>query len=168
VNRNINIIDTTYTHYVGFSYIYVCIIYTGKLERPSVAFNAHHVADVNLDEANERIVFDTVITNEGSGYDSSTGIFTAPVGGMYQFTVHICTDTSKYSYIGIVHADNIFAKKYQYASGNPYCSSVGGVIRVNSGEQVWVQSTSSASNRQLNDSSGSSRMNIFYGMLINS
>ncbi|XP_060572182.1 uncharacterized protein LOC132730312 [Ruditapes philippinarum] len=91
----------------------------GKLERPSVAFNAHHVADVNLDEANERIVFDTVITNEGSGYDSSTGIFTAPVGGMYQFNVHICTHSSKFSYIGIVHADNIFAKKFQYASGNP-------------------------------------------------
>lgn len=35
------------------------------------------------------IVFDKVITNEGSGYDSTTGKFTAPVNGTYQFNVVI-------------------------------------------------------------------------------
>lgn len=33
------------------------------------------------------IVFDRVVTNVGSGYEPSTGRFTAPVNGTYQFNV---------------------------------------------------------------------------------
>lgn len=33
------------------------------------------------------IVFDSIITNIGHGYDATTGRFTAPVNGTYQFNV---------------------------------------------------------------------------------
>ncbi|XP_060588238.1 complement C1q-like protein 4, partial [Ruditapes philippinarum] len=33
--------------------------------------------------------FTTVITNEGSGFDTSTGRFTCPVSGLYYFSLHI-------------------------------------------------------------------------------
>lgn len=32
-----------------------------------------------------RVAFDTVVLNQGLGYDASTGIFTVPVGGIYVF-----------------------------------------------------------------------------------
>ena len=35
------------------------------------------------------IVFDRVVTNVGSGYEPSTGRFTAPVSATYQFNVTI-------------------------------------------------------------------------------
>ncbi|XP_060596404.1 uncharacterized protein LOC132750436 [Ruditapes philippinarum] len=63
----------------------------GKLERPPIAFHAHHVEDLVLDTADEIIIFTKSVINEGTGYDTSTGIFTAPVGGLYQFDVHTCT-----------------------------------------------------------------------------
>lgn len=33
----------------------------------------------------EVLVFSDVITNEGQGYNDTTGIFTAPKGGLYAF-----------------------------------------------------------------------------------
>ncbi|XP_060589334.1 complement C1q tumor necrosis factor-related protein 3-like isoform X1 [Ruditapes philippinarum] len=139
----------------------------GKYERPTVAFCVHGVTDVLLDESNEVIVFKSIITNEGAGYDSSTGIFTAPVGGLYQFAVHLCTPISYYTYVGIVHTGNVIVKDYIHGVGNnALCSSVGGVVRVESGEQVWVQSLSTSSNRKLMDDGN--RMNTFLGILTDS
>ncbi|XP_060589335.1 complement C1q tumor necrosis factor-related protein 3-like isoform X2 [Ruditapes philippinarum] len=138
-----------------------------KYERPTVAFCVHGVTDVLLDESNEVIVFKSIITNEGAGYDSSTGIFTAPVGGLYQFAVHLCTPISYYTYVGIVHTGNVIVKDYIHGVGNnALCSSVGGVVRVESGEQVWVQSLSTSSNRKLMDDGN--RMNTFLGILTDS
>ncbi|XP_060572184.1 adiponectin-like [Ruditapes philippinarum] len=139
----------------------------GKYERPTVAFCVHKVTDVLLDTSNEVIVFNSIITNEGSGYDTSTGIFTAPVAGLYQFAVHLCTPISYYTYVGIYHEGKIIVKDYIHGVGqHAMCNSVGGVVRVESGEQVWVQSRSAGSNRKLTDDN--SRMNTFFGILIDS
>ncbi|XP_060605462.1 heavy metal-binding protein HIP-like, partial [Ruditapes philippinarum] len=74
----------------------------GKLERPSIAFHAHHVANLVLDTTDEIVIFTKILINEGTGYDTSTGIFTAPVGGLYQFSVHTCVYVGKYAFIGLV------------------------------------------------------------------
>ncbi|XP_053372692.1 complement C1q and tumor necrosis factor-related protein 9A-like [Mercenaria mercenaria] len=135
-----------------------------KMAQPSVAFYAHHVTETTLDKTDQIIVFDSVLTNEGSGYDTSTGIFTAPVEGMYQFTVHICTYSGKYSFIGLVLADKVIASTSNFASNSYTCNSVGAIARVKSGEQVWVKCTSPAFNRELRDDSH--RMNTFSGIMM--
>lgn len=37
----------------------------------------------------QRVIFDHVITNEGSGYNVSTGVFTAPFNGTYFFILTV-------------------------------------------------------------------------------
>ncbi len=37
--------------------------------------------------ATDTIIFDNVIVNDGAGYNGATGVFTAPTGGFYEFTV---------------------------------------------------------------------------------
>ncbi|XP_060561194.1 heavy metal-binding protein HIP-like [Ruditapes philippinarum] len=137
----------------------------GKLERPPIAFHAHHVADLLLDITDEIIIFTKSLINEGIGYDTSTGIFTAPVGGLFQFSVHTCAYYAKFAYIGLVLGGQVIAADSNYDKDYYTCSTVGAIIRVKSGEKVWVKSTSSSSNRRLFQDSY--RMNTFSGVLVN-
>ncbi|XP_060597396.1 heavy metal-binding protein HIP-like [Ruditapes philippinarum] len=137
----------------------------GKLERPPIAFHAHHVTNLVLDTSDEIVIFTKSVINEGTGYDTSTGIFTAPVGGLYQFDVHICALNGNYAFIGLLLEGKIIALDSSYAESYYTCSTFGAIVRVRSGEKVWVKSTSSASNRQLGQDSV--RMNTFSGVLVN-
>ena len=43
----------------------------------------------------DTIIFPDIILNLGEAYNSDTGVFTAPYGGIYLFTVQLCVDNSK-------------------------------------------------------------------------
>ncbi|XP_060573146.1 complement C1q-like protein 2 isoform X3 [Ruditapes philippinarum] len=109
--------------------------------QPSVAFHVHNVNDLVLDTNNEVLVFESIITNEGSGYDKSTGIFTAPIEGTYFFTVHVCTANSKYSPIGLVLDSTFVARSINFDKDTYTCGSVSAIVKIKSGGQVWVAST---------------------------
>ena len=40
------------------------------------------------------VVFDTVMLNQGSHYNNSTGIFTAPIAGLYSFSFNVLSDNN--------------------------------------------------------------------------
>ncbi|XP_060552788.1 complement C1q tumor necrosis factor-related protein 6-like [Ruditapes philippinarum] len=53
----------------------------------------------------ETLVFSSIMSNNGSAYDKTTGIFTAPVGGLYMFNLQLCITSDKYLYFEIVAND---------------------------------------------------------------
>ncbi|XP_060553464.1 heavy metal-binding protein HIP-like [Ruditapes philippinarum] len=53
----------------------------------TVAFN---VMDAVNYTGSETMKFSNIILNEGNAYNIETGIFTAPIDGIYQFNAHIC------------------------------------------------------------------------------
>ena len=73
----------------------------GQLEAPSEltmpnqpAFQAGGLASELVDlgtGTDHTIVFNTEVFDQGSDYDTSTGVFTAPVTGRYLFTAHLYT-----------------------------------------------------------------------------
>ncbi|XP_060577064.1 heavy metal-binding protein HIP-like [Ruditapes philippinarum] len=136
-----------------------------KLERPPIVFHAHHVADKLLDKTDEIIIFTKSVINEGTGYDTSTGIFTAPVGGLYQFSVHTCAYIGKYALIGLVLEGKVIAADMNYDKYYHTCNTVAAIVRVRSGEKVWVKSTASGSVHQLLQNADA--MNTFSGLLLN-
>jgi hypothetical protein len=123
------------------------------------------VTNLVLDTTNEIVIFTKSVINEGTGYDTSTGFFTAPVGGLYQFSVHTCVYQGKYAYIGLVFEGKVIGADMNYDKDHYTCSAFGAIARVKSGEKVWVKTTSSGSNRQLYQDSH--RMITFSGMLVN-
>lgn len=61
-------------------------------------------------KGDEKILFDEVLTNEGEGYDPSTGEFTVPVSGKYIVSVTIRAQFHKQVSAEIICNDKIVGK----------------------------------------------------------
>jgi hypothetical protein len=106
---------------------------------PKVAFNAYSSTGGNYG-ADETIIFPVVLLNEGGGYNESTGIFTAPVAGMYQFSLQICNARSYYMTAAIVHENTRIASTTT-KDVSSICTSTTVPAKIETGDQVYVMST---------------------------
>ncbi|XP_069120445.1 complement C1q-like protein 2 [Argopecten irradians] len=111
---------------------------------------------------NQIVVFDTIITNDGNGYDTREGHFTAPVPGLYAFSVTaMCYGSDSHLHVAIVKDNQKIA--YIFANGNNYDNgSKLVVVRLQAGQMVWVEHFSEASGTKINGDAYST----FSGFLI--
>ncbi|XP_062590536.1 myosin-2 heavy chain, non muscle-like isoform X5 [Saccostrea cucullata] len=87
------------------------------------------------------LVFPTVISNEGNGYNPSNGIFTAPVGGMYVFFVNVQSYNAYTVYVDIVLNGSSKVRTMAYGSSNDNYEAGPNlvVLSIQKGEAVWVR-----------------------------
>lgn len=93
--------------------------------------------------------FDDIITNIGNGYNPQTGIFTAPVGGVYGFFLTLMSvNQHPPTFLSInkhgVVLDEVFAEGSldNYDQGSTQVTT-----HLQAGEQVWVRQESGNSVR---------------------
>ncbi|KAL4222757.1 hypothetical protein ACF0H5_018798 [Mactra antiquata] len=110
---------------------------------------------------NETLVFTNVMQNVGNGYNQSTGVFTAPVGGTYLFTFDFCSDARQISYYAIVCEDVDQFLGYGYDNNYAACTSGDATLVLKSGQRVWIRSNSYGHFYHDN-----LRWNVFSGVLI--
>jgi hypothetical protein len=138
-----------------------CFSFADKSLLPIVGFNARLSLTKTVNTGN-KVVYDTVITNQGEGYDSVTGLFTAPLTGLYFFTAHACNQGNLDVKYAIYQEGTLTTKSIQYDNGCYSCSSVSTIAMVNKAERVWVQSLDTSVYY-----SDSFRWNTFAGSLLN-
>jgi hypothetical protein len=68
---------------------------------PIIAFKADTVGDRSL-ENNKVFVYSNIILNIGDAYNKDTGVFVAPVNGLYLFTVQVCLIDNSWVLVGII------------------------------------------------------------------
>lgn len=97
------------------------------------------------------IVFDKVITSIGSGYNNLTGIFVAPMSGIYVFSCSLMDHSGEHLTSGqehgsaMLHAEivkngTVLGRVFAHAeTSHRDQGSVTVVSYVNQGEQVWVR-----------------------------
>ncbi|XP_062613749.1 complement C1q tumor necrosis factor-related protein 3-like [Saccostrea cucullata] len=89
-----------------------------------------------------RLVFPSVITNEGNGYNPSNGIFTAPISGMYVFFVNVQSYSTQHIYVDIVlnGSTKVRTMAYSYNNNDSYESGPNlAVLNIQKGDAVWIK-----------------------------
>ncbi|XP_062590172.1 uncharacterized protein LOC134251774 [Saccostrea cucullata] len=87
------------------------------------------------------LVFSKVITNSGGGYNANTGIFTAPVAGMYQFFVTVISYGSQdiYLYIAVNGNTKVTAAAEAKSSSTYQTGTNMLLVNLNQGDTVWIK-----------------------------
>lgn len=83
-------------------------------------------------------VFPKVITNNGNGYDPSTGKFTAPLAATYVFFVHVNAHSSNHLYIDIVLNGSSQVRTMAHNSAQYRTGTNMAVLQLVKGDSVWV------------------------------
>ncbi|KAG9272269.1 complement C1q tumor necrosis factor-related protein 2 [Astyanax mexicanus] len=84
------------------------------------------------------IRFERILMNEGNNYNTSSGKFTCTIPGVYYFTYDI-TLANKHLAIGLVHNGQYKIKTFDANTGNHDVASGSTVLRLQKGDQVWLQ-----------------------------
>jgi len=138
----------------------ICNIFSATTHNSDVLFEANVANDTTLD-GGQPVIYQTIITNEGSGYDAATGRFTCTTPGLYSFSVQHCAERGRYSCLTIVKDGTwIMAGVVDGATYYP-CATISKHIRLQAGEQVWVMATWESTLHN-----GPYRVNAFSGVLL--
>lgn len=90
---------------------------------------------------NQILRFDLVVTNIGAGYNAHTGIFTAPVSGVYSIFLSIMATNDRGSiFVGIVKEGHFLELLWAEGRTDPQDQGSAQVTtHLSSGQRVWIQ-----------------------------
>jgi hypothetical protein len=83
-------------------------------------------------------VFTNSPINTGGGYNNNTGIFVAPIPGLYLFTTQICLNTRTWIYIGIIVQGQVVANGLFGEREWMKCYTLNALAEVGLADQVSV------------------------------
>jgi hypothetical protein len=69
-----------------------------------------------------------VLINEGQGYDTKSGIFTAPTNGLYHFTAHVCNTHALVIHYAIVKDGEWIARSQQFEQADEIQTNMPAVV----------------------------------------
>lgn len=106
----------------------------------TIAFHAILSTGLTNVSPNTIIKFGKVLVNEESGYNPSTGKFTAPLDGVYSFSWTYCTNKDSNAYLGNYVDGKLITKIPNYGQTGGWKTTSGYlVIKLMKGNQFWVQ-----------------------------
>ncbi|XP_070198648.1 complement C1q-like protein 3 [Littorina saxatilis] len=113
-----------------------------------IAFTAQFSVDPARVGQKATLKLDHFVTNIGGGYNPLTGIFTAPVSGVYAFFLTIMSDNTKWIEVTLIN-DGVHLDM-AHADGTPGQSfldqgSLLVTVHLNQGSKVWNQQQGGAS-----------------------
>ncbi|XP_052080686.1 LOW QUALITY PROTEIN: cerebellin-4-like [Mytilus californianus] len=110
-------------------------------ESGKVAFMAKNSASLENIPAKSDVVYNTIITNLGNGYDKFTWIFTAPSNGVYIFSWTVLTHTGKYFFTYLTLNGKLIARNYTGARSvaEHISSSQNVVLEIKKDDKVFVK-----------------------------
>nr|ALA16010.1 C1q-domain-containing protein-1 [Mytilus coruscus] len=136
---------------VGMTFIIlaVFILTSITVSGNPVGFHANRGSTIFLDTARDQtVVYDKVITNVGNGYNSRTGIFTCPKGGLYSFSWTSLTPPGKrFETRFILNRNRITGNRANAESINQYVQATKNVVvEMKEGDTAKINTIGGAAN----------------------
>ncbi|XP_071147178.1 complement C1q tumor necrosis factor-related protein 6-like [Mytilus edulis] len=85
-------------------------------QKKTPAFTAYRDSVQDL-SSREIVRFDKVWTNNLNAYDVNTGVFTAPIAGLYHFSAVVMSEAGKNLFLHLWHNDAKTAASYTHGDG---------------------------------------------------
>jgi hypothetical protein len=103
--------------------------------KPTVVYHLKHM---------DTIKFETVITDIGGGYNNQSGLFVAPVSGIYVFSCSLMDHDASQGvmvHAEIIHNQRVLGRIFAHAEGGSYRDQGAQTVftHVNQGDQIWVR-----------------------------
>ncbi|XP_045183918.2 complement C1q-like protein 4 isoform X1 [Mercenaria mercenaria] len=111
-----------------------------RSEKKAVAFTATLDHEVKVGNG-DTLTFNNILNNAGNGYNSDTGIFTAPIAGTYIFAFHIEHWETKELTAQLMLDNTIQVSSVVYPGGKSTQSGNTAVIGLQMGQTVWVKTS---------------------------
>ena len=147
-------------------FLTVCQRLSAKIPESHYAFSAYDLSSLTPSHG-DTLVFTQILVNEDGVYSTTTGKFTAPCDGVYEFHATLTIGvTQKIVYVEFKAGERSIGRfnAYDYSSGN--ISSSGSAIgRLLKGTQVYIRVTGVTSGFTFKEDN-TYRMNTFSGHLI--
>ncbi|XP_063425619.1 heavy metal-binding protein HIP-like [Mytilus trossulus] len=109
---------------------------------------------------NEVVKFDKVWTNEGNGYHSNSGVFTAPKTGFYQISATIMSPNGKYFHSYLMKNNKQTVGMYPGQGHHTGAANI--VLKLKKGDRVYIRHASNIESIY----SDSNHYSMFSGFLI--
>ena len=105
----------------------------------SIGFTARLSQHVTSLGNKATVVFDDTVSNFGSAYSTTTGIFTAPTSGTFFFFASIMSHANEYLETEIVVNGVRVALMYGYGNNRFDQGTNAAVVGLEEGDKVWVR-----------------------------
>lgn len=125
--------------YKGVSSVFVC--YTSislSDDSPIPVFFASLTKDTTLTYSTSILKFDDVRINVVNGYDSTTGVFTAPRNGIYQFNCLLRAKGSNDVHFQLNKNDELYTSGY-VSKGHYNSQTISSVIKLMKMDRVYIK-----------------------------
>ena len=98
----------------------------------------------------DTIIFPDILLNLGEAYNSDTGVFTAPYGGIYLFTIQLCMDNGLRIEYGLV-VDGVYMDIARYGDnyGGVSCHKLTKTLLLQTGNKAWIKVITRRSSGQI-------------------
>ena len=87
--------------------------------------------------AGEIVKFDKVLTNNKNCYNPTTGVFTAPITGLYQVSATVMSSSSKSLYVHLWQNENSMVALYAAAGYNE--ATVNTVLNLKKNDRLYLK-----------------------------
>lgn len=104
------------------------------------AFDSRLGSSIRNLAKNARVVFDTIVLNQGLVYNSSTGVFRAPIGGIYVFDWTILAWEGLYAETALTQNGHFRSWNYCHPgkSNNWRSCSKMVILKLQKEDKVWI------------------------------